>query len=317
MGKYITKRVLLLIPTLLLILVIVFSLLNLIPGSAVDMIYYRLVNTGADVDRAAVESMLGMDQPAVKRFFLWIWDALHGDLGTSYFQYEKVTDILKRELPCSLELGLLTLILSNLISIPLGVLCAAKQDSFGDYLTRVLAIIMMSVPVFWIATLVLIYPAKWWGYAPNVTYYSLFSHPLKNMQMFLVPAILGALSQAGMQLRTVRTVVLDVMRQDYVRTARAKGMREKVVLFRHALRNSMIPIVTMIGSGVAMLIGGSVIMENVFNIPGVGNEVVNALTMRDYPVIMGCVLVFSIFVMLVNAVVDITYKWIDPRITLE
>ncbi len=317
MAKYIIKRVLLLIPTLLLIMVIVFSLMTIIPGSSVDMIYYRLTSTGSQVDRAEVEAMLGFDQPAVTRFFQWIGSVLRGDLGTSYFQYEKVTSLLAREIPCSLQLGLMTLILSNLISIPLGVLCAARQDSFGDYLTRVLAILMMSIPVFWLATLILIYPAKWWGYAPNVTYVSFFEHPIQNLEMFLIPAILGALSQAGMQLRTVRTVVLDVMRQDYVRTARAKGLREKVVLYRHALRNSMIPVVTMIGSGVAMMIGGSVVMENIFNIPGVGNEVVNSLTMRDFPVVMGCVLVFSIFVMIVNAIVDITYKWIDPRVSLD
>lgn len=317
MGKYILKRVLLLIPTVFLVLVIVFALLSIVPGSVVDVVYYRMVSVGSDVTIDEVEDLLGMNEPAAARFFSWLGNALRGDFGSSYFEFESVREILARELPASLELGILTILLSNLISIPLGVMCASRQDTIYDYTVRVISIILMAVPIFLLATLVLIYPAKWWGYAPTVTYARLLEDPVQNLKMFFIPALLGAVTQAGIQLRTVRTVVLDVMRQDYIRTARSKGLPERIIMYRHAFRNSMIPVLTTIGAGVAGIIGGSVIMENVFNIPGVGYQLIYSLNMRDYPVIMGCVLVFSLFAMIVTMLVDIAYKWADPRVRLD
>ena len=176
---------------------------------------------------------------------------------------------------------------------------------------------LMSVPVFWLATLVLIYPAIYLGYSPTTQYVSLFQDPLQNLQMFLIPALLGAMTQAGMQLRTIRTVTLDVMRTDYVRTAWAKGTPERRIMFRHAFRNGLIPVVTVIGNSVAGLIGGSVILENIFGIPGIGQQVISAIGSRDYPLVQGCVLVFALFTMLINLLVDISSKWIDPRVSLD
>ena len=317
MGKYFLRRLLLLIPTIIIVCVIVFVLMRLVPGSAVDMMVYRLNSAGIAVDAAQVEAMLGMDKPAVQQFFIWVWDLLHGDLGDSLFQYESVWHCISRQLPVSLELGIITLILTNLISIPLGLYCAARQDSVSDYVLRIISVMLMSIPTFWVASLVLVWPAVWWGYAPPATYVSIFENFGQNMRMFLVPALVGAIMQAGMQLRMVRTSVLDVMRQDYIRTAWAKGVKERVILFRHAFRNSMIPVITMIGGSVGGLIGGSVIMETLFNIPGIGNQLVTALNQRDYPVVQGCVLIFSLFVMFVNILVDMAYKWIDPRVELE
>jgi len=317
MGKYAFKRVLLLIPTLLFVCIIVFALMRLIPGSAVDAIIYKFTSNGKTVDRAAVEAMLGMDKPAIVQFFSWLGDLLHGDLGDSLFQSETVWSIIKRQLPITLELSFLILVFTNLISIPLGLYCAARQDAFADKMIRTLSVIFMSMPVFWVATLVLVYPAIWWSYAPPTSYVSFFVNPLQNLQMFLVPSLLGALSQAGNQLRAVRTMTLEVMRQDYIRTAWAKGSLEKRVLFRHAFRNALIPIITIIGGSVAGLIGGSVILETMFNIPGIGNTLVTALSNRDYPLVQGCVLVFSILVMLINLLVDLSYKWIDPRVEME
>ena len=317
MGKYFVRRLLLLIPTIIIVCVIVFVLMRLVPGSAVDIMVYRLNSAGIAVDAEAVEAMLGMDKPAVQQFFLWVWDLLHGDLGDSLFQYESVWNCIARQLPVSLELGIITLILTNLISIPLGLYCAARQDSISDYALRIISVILMSIPTFWVASLVLVWPAVWWGYAPPAAYVSMFENFGENMRMFLVPALVGAIMQAGMQLRMVRTSVLDVMRQDYIRTAWAKGVKERVILFKHAFRNSMIPIITMIGGSVGGLIGGSVIMETLFNIPGIGNQLVTALNQRDYPVVQGCVLIFSLFVMFINILVDMAYKWIDPRVELE
>ena len=317
MAKYTVKRILLLIPTLLLVCVIVFALLRVVPTSAVDYMVYQFRTAGLEVTPEQVQSMLGMDKSAVEQFFDWFIGIFRGDLGESLFQAEDVWSIIKRCMPVTLELGVLTLIFSNLISIPLGVWCAARQDSVSDYVIRTISVLLLSLPVFWIATMVLVYPARWWGYAPPMTYVSFFVDPMQNMKMFLVPSLLGAFTQAGMQLRTVRTMTLETMRQDYIRTCWAKGVGEKRILFTHALRNAMIPIITMIGGAVAGLIGGSVILETMFNMPGIGAQVVAALEKRDYPLVQGCVLVFSIFVMVVNLLVDLAYKWIDPRVELD
>ena len=317
MGKYIVKRILLLIPTVFIVCVIVFGLMRMMPGDAVDIIVVRMRNSGYTVDSYAVRSMMGLDVPPVKQFFNWFLGVCHGDLGDSYFQNESVAAIIFRQLPISLELGIISLILATLLSIPLGLFCAAKQDSIADYALRIIAVLCMSVPMFWIATLVLFYPAKWWGYAPQVKYYSIFADPIKNMGMFLVPGILGAVAQAGTQLRITRSMVLDTMRQDYIRTAYAKGVKEKDVLFKHAFRNAMIPVITVIGGSVGAMVGGNVILENIFNIPGIGQQLVTSLGYRDMPLVEGCVLIMSLFVMVVNLVIDVTYKWIDPRVTFD
>lgn len=318
MSKYIAKRLLLLIPTIFLVCVIIFSLMRMLPGDAVDALTYKIQSSGTyDVDRTEVEAMLGMDKPAVIQFFTWFGNAIRGNLGDCIFQNESVLAAIARQLPASLELGILTLILTNLVSIPLGLYCAARQDTISDYSIRVISLVLMSLPVFWLATLMLIYPAIWWNYSPPAQYVSLFVDPIQNLKMFFLPALLGAISQAGMQLRTVRTVLLDTMRSDYVRTAWAKGTGEGTIMFRHAFRNAMIPVVTVIGNSVGALVGGSVILENIFNIPGIGQQVITAISSRDYPLVQGCVLIFSLFTMLVNLLVDISYKWIDPRVSLD
>ena len=317
MAKYTIKRILLLIPTLFIVCVIVFALLRMVPGSALDQIVYKYSTAGIEIDKEAVAAQLGMDKPAVIQFFSWMGDLLRGDMGESLFQAESVGAIIQRQLPVSLELGVLTLILTNVISIPLGLFCAARQDSISDQAIRTISVILMSLPVFWIGTLVLIYPAKWFGYAPATMYVPFFKAPLQNLSMFIIPSLLGAMTQAGAQIRMVRTMTLEVMRQDYIRTAWAKGVKEKRVLFRHAFRNALIPIITIIGASVAGLIGGSVILESMFNLPGIGQQLVTALSNRDYPLVQGCCLVFSIFVMLINLLVDLCYKWIDPRVELE
>lgn len=318
MGKYIVKRVLLLIPTILIVCVIVFAMMRMMPGTAVDAIVQRLQKNGnATATYESVEAELGFDKPAVQQFFIWLWNMLHGDLGDSFFQNDTVLHLIMQKLPVSLELGIITLILTEVIAIPLGLLCAARQGSVIDVIIRVIAVIFMSMPVFWIAAILQFYPAKFFGFSYPTVYVSLLKDPLGNLSMFIMPAIIGAVTSAGMQLRTVRTVTLDVMRQDYIRTAWAKGVPEHRILFRHAFRNSLIPVITVIGGSVANLIGGSVILENVFNLPGIGSTVVTALGQRDYYLVQGCILVFSIFVMLINLIVDIAYKWIDPRVRLD
>lgn len=317
MGKYIVKRLLLLIPTMLLVCIIVFTLIRLIPGSAVEMVIYEYMQNGIELTTEEAEAKLGLDKPAVVQFFVWLGGLLTGDLGDSLFQSESVWQIISAEVPVSLELGILTLLITEIIAIPLGLYCASHPDSVGDVVIRTVSLILSSVPTFWIGTIILVYPAVWWGYSPPLTYVSFFEDPLANMQMFLIPALLGALTQAGMQIRTVRTMTLEVMRQDYVRTAWAKGAKESRVLSGHAFRNAMIPIITMIGGSVSGLLGGNIVMENLFNIPGIGQEVVDALTNRDYTLVQGTTVVFAIYTMLVVLIVDLLYSWCDPRVSLE
>lgn len=317
MGKYLIKRILLLIPTLFIVCLTVFAMMRIVPGSAVDVIVAQMNSSGGAVDEAAVEAMLGLDKPFLEQFFTWIWNLLHGDMGNSFFQTGTVASILARELPVTLELTILTLILSNLISIPLGVFCATHIDTVSDNVVRIIAVLLMSVPVFWIATLTLVYPAIWFGYAPPTQYVSLFENPAQNLQMFLPPAILGAITTAGGQLRNVRSLILEILGQDYIRTAWAKGNRERRVLYLHAFRNTMIPVITMIGGSIGALMGGSVVLENMFNIPGIGRQLVVALNNRDYLLVQGCVLATAIVTMVINLIVDIAYKWVDPRVQIE
>lgn len=317
MGKYLIKRMLLLFVTLFLVCFIVFALMRIVPGSAVDVIMSNYASRGIAVDRTQVIARLGLDKPFLVQFFSWISDLLRFDLGTSLFQSETVGGVISRTMPVTLELTILTLVFTNLFSIPLGLYCAARQDSISDNVIRAVSVLLMSLPVFWLATLVLVYPAVWFSYAPPTMYVSFFADPIKNLQMFLIPSLLGAITQTGAQLRTVRTMTLEVMRQDFIRTAWAKGIKEKRILFIHAFRNAMIPVITIIGGSIAGSIGGSVILETMFNMPGIGQQMVNALGNRDYPLVQGCVLVLSIIVMLSNLLVDLAYKWIDPRIDIQ
>ena len=317
MAKYIVKRLLLLIPTFALVCVISFSLLRMIPGSAIEMVVYNYQKNGITITYDEAAAKLGMDKPAAVQFISWFGDVLKGDLGDSLFKSASVWDILSKQIPVSLELGVLTLFFTIILSIPLGLYCASHQDTITDNTIRFFTVVLMSVPIFWIGTMLLVYPAAWWGFSIPIEYVSFFDDPLANMKMFLLPAVVGALTQCGMQIRAVRTMTLEVMRQDYIRTAWAKGSGERRVMYFHALRNALIPIITVFGGSVAMLIGGSVVIENMFNMPGVGQQMVNALNNRDYPIALGCTVIFSIFVMLVNLLVDLAYKWCDPRVTLE
>ena len=317
MGKYVIKRLLLLIPTMLLVCVIVFALMRAVPGSAVDQVVYNSKQNGMVITYEEAEAKLGLDKPAVVQFFSWIGGILRGDLGDCLFRGDSVWDVISAQMPVTLELGVLTLLFTIIISIPLGLICAAHPDSLADVIIRTLAVVLASVPVFWIGTMVLVYPAVWWGFSIPLTYVSIFQNFFLNMKMFLVPAIVGALTGAGNNIRAVRTMTLEVMRQDYVRTAWAKGAKESRVMYFHAFRNALIPVITLFGGAAAGILGGNVVIENMFNIPGIGQQLVTALNNRDYPLAQGCTVIMAIFVMIVNLVVDLAYKWCDPRVNLE
>lgn len=315
MQGYIIRRIFLLIPTIFLVCLITFFLVRWVPGSAVDVIEASLSQGGTvNIDREAIEHELGLDVPAPKQFVIWFGNLLQGNLGNSIIQGRPVSTMVLERMPVTLELGLMGLLLSVCIGIPLGIFSAVRQDSPLDYLFRTIAILLIAVPPFWIGTLVMIYPSTWWGWSPPMELITFKEDPLGNLGMFVIPAIILGTSTSGGLMRMVRTMMLEVMRMDYIKTAWAKGLNEKTVIFRHAIKNAFIPVVTILGGAIGMMIGGAVIIEQIFNLPGMGLLILQSLNQRDYPLVSGTTLILSFFVMCANLIVDISYSWLDPRI---
>lgn len=313
MQAYILRRLLALVPTLLLASLIVFMSMRLIPGDVIDlMMSQNDISTGQD--RAKIEAALGLDEPLLKQYFAWAGSAARGDLGKSLWKGTPVSDQLIERLPISLELTLLALIVALSVAIPIGIYSAVQQDSLGDYVTRSFSLIMLAVPGFWLGTLVMVFPSVWWRWSPALEYTPFFENPTKNLEHMLVPAILLGLSLSAVTMRMTRTMMLEVMRQDFIRTARAKGVGASRLVVRHALRNGLIPVVTLVGLQIPLLISGSVIMEAIFVIPGIGSMLLDAVSSRDYPVVSGVFLAVGILVLLVNLLVDLSYGFLDPKV---
>jgi peptide/nickel transport system permease protein len=217
-------------------------------------------------------------------------------------------------LPITLELAVLSLIISLIIALPIGIYSALRQDTISDYFARSFAILCIAVPSFWLGTLVIVYPSIWWGYTPPVMYIPFNVNPIGNLKMFIIPAIVLGMSGAGTNMRLMRTMMLEVLRQDYIRTAWSKGLREGIIVIRHALKNALIPVVTMIGYQLPVLVGGAVIIENIFNLPGMGRLLTDATSERDYPIVTAVVLIISLVLVFINLLTDLSYGFLDPRI---
>ena len=326
MRTYIIRRLLLIIPTLFLVTVIVFILIRLVPGDAVDAMAIRLAQQGYEVDlvREEIEHMLGLDVPVLQQYGRWMGvlpqedghfnGIFQGNLGESYWRAFTVNQEIAMRLPSTLELGFLAVLISQLIALPIGILSALRQDTWGDYVGRSVAIVLIAVPSFWVATMVIIFPALWWGYMPPVMKQPFLENPLRHLKMYIVPAAVLGMSMAGLTMRMTRTMMLEVLRQDYIRTAWAKGLRERVVVLRHTLKNALIPIVTILGLQLPLLIGGTVIIETIFVLPGMGALIVDSTTTRDYPMLSGTMLFFAVGLVLINLLVDLTYAYLDPRV---
>ena len=314
MRAYLIRRLLLVIPTLFILSILVFLSVRFIPGDVIDAMQGRLAGLG-QVDRAALEQMLGLDQPVYVQYGRWLGDILlHGTLGDSLFGGFRVEERIIASLPVTIELGLLALVLGQLIALPVGIYSAIRQDTAADYVGRTAAIIGMATPNFWLALMVMLYPALWWGWSPAMEYIPFREDPLRNLGILIIPGvILGTGLSAGM-MRMTRTMMLEVLRQDYIRTAWSKGLNERVVIMRHAVKNALIPIVTLVGMQLPILVGGAVIMENIFNLPGLGRLMVSALEERDYPMVSGVNLVFATMVIGVNLMIDLIYPYLDPRV---
>ncbi|MBN2077283.1 MAG: ABC transporter permease [Dehalococcoidales bacterium] len=326
MIAYITRRSLLIVPTLIMITIIVFLLVRFIPGSVIDVIESEMAQmsgTGV-IDREAVMHELGLDVPIHIQYGRWMGflpspdggfsGVIQGNLGTSVRSDKAVTEEIMSRLPVTFELGIIAIIIGALVSLPIGVFSAIRQDTLGDYLGRTIAILGISLPAFWVATIVMLYPSLWWGWSPPMKLIPFSEDPMGNLGMLIIPAVIMGLFLSGASMRMTRTMMLEVLRQDYIRTAWAKGLSERVVIMRHALKNALIPVITIIGLQLPLLIGGAVIVEQIFSLPGVGRLMLTAINQRDYPMVSGLNLFIAGFVLVINLVVDLTYGFLDPRI---
>jgi peptide/nickel transport system permease protein len=323
MRAYIIRRLLLMIPTLLIVTIIVFFIIRLIPGDVVEIMATEYEFTlNLDVD--AIRHALGLDAPIHIQYGRWLGflptpnegfnGIFQGNLGTSLWTSRPVAEEVFIRIPVSFELGFMALVIGQLIALPIGIYSAVRQDTVGDYIGRSFAIFCIAVPSFWLGTMAVVFPAKYWGWAPPIEYVSFFENPLNNLKQFIVPSVILGMVLSGTTMRMTRTMMLEVLRQDYIRTAWSKGLRERIVVFRHALKNALIPIVTIVGMQLPLLIGGSAILESIFALPGVGRLIIEVISNRDYPILSGINLIMATVVLIMNLVVDITYAYLDPRV---
>lgn len=314
MSRYILRRFALMLPTLLGVTLLVFFSLRLIPGDIVERMAAEKGDTSPEA-MAAVRESLGIDKPATQQYVIWMSGIVRGDFGKSYYATsESVSERLFNTLPITLELGALAVTLAIVTGVPLGILSAVKQDTAADYGGRLLSIGMLSIPTFWVATLVITFGALWFGWSPPLKHVSFFSDPLGNLAQFIIPALMLFSNASGSFMRLMRSSLLDVMRQDYIRTARSKGLAEYAVVTRHALKNSMIPVVTLLGTSLGPLIGGSVVIESIFALPGLGRLTYDSIAQRDYVQVQINVLFLALIYTSVNLLIDLSYGWLDPRI---
>jgi peptide/nickel transport system permease protein len=312
MLVYLIRRMLLAIPTLFGVTIIVFMLIQLLPGNAVQLMFQEQPGYARSEDE--LRHILGLDRPVIEQYARWVGNVLKGDPGSSLQTKRPVTHELRSRIPVTIELGGIALIFGLLIAIPIGILSAIKRDSLADYAARGLAISMMSIPSFWLGTLVITLPSIWWHWTPSAVYTKFTEDPVANLSHIFLPALVLAFALSGTTMRLTRTAMLEVLNQDFIRTARAKGLRSRIVITRHALRNAFIPVITFVGLQVTILIGGTVIIESIFTVPGVGRYLIDAINRRDYPVVQGVNLVVAMTVISVNIVIDLFYAMIDPRI---
>ena len=319
MRTYVIRRLLLFIPTLFIVSMLVFLSVRLLPGDFVDILLSDYQYGATEVDRERFREMLGLNVPAHIAYARWVSGILlHGTLGESLLRGHKPVEgkILDR-VPVSLELGGAALLIGLVIALPVGIYSAVRQDTLGDYAGRSVAIFGLATPNFWLALMVLIFPGIWWNWAPPLRLFPFSEDPLTHIGAFLIPGLILGTGLSAATMRMTRTMMLEVLRQDYIRTAWAKGLRERLVVVRHALKNALIPVITLIGLQLPILIGGSVIIETLFNLPGLGSLLIDSLSMRDYPMVSGVNLIFASFILFINLLIDLLYAYLDPRIRYQ
>ena len=316
MGGYIVKRVLFAIPTLFVVSVGIFLMVRLLPGDIIDILFGGDLSASEEVKEQAREQ-LGLNGSYPEQYWRWISGIFQGDFGFSLRNTEPVSNIIVDSLVVTLELVVLGLLIAVLVGVPLGVISAVRRDSAIDYVARVGGLVGLSIPSFWLATLLLLLTSRVFGWVPPLIYISPFKDPIGNLSQFILPSISISVFTMAIVMRMVRATMLEVLGQDYVRTARAKGVGRGTVISRHALRNALIPVVTIVGFEIGVLIGGAAIVEIIFGLPGVGYTLLQAIFGRDYPVIQAMTLMIAFTFIFANLLVDIVYGIIDPRITQE
>jgi peptide/nickel transport system permease protein len=315
MRRYVIRRLLLGILILLVLSLAVFALLRVGPG---DPAISRCGLSCTPEQIAAIRANLGLNDPYPVQYARWLGDVLSGDLGEATFSREPVLDSLRERLPVTIELMVITILVTAVLGIAFGIISAIYRNSAADYAVRITAVLGLSLPGFWLATLALLIPVRLWGYAPPLgSAVGFFDDPLGNLRQFVPPGLILGLASAAVIMRLTRSSLLEVLGSDYVRTARSKGLAESVVVGRHALRNSVIPVVTVLGLQVAGLLGGTVIIENIFALPGIGRYFLQTLVSRDYTVVQSLTLYIGAVVVVTNLLVDISYAWLDPRIRYD
>lgn len=313
MGKYILRRLAMLIPTLFGMSMLIFLMLRLLPGDILDII----AGTDAQVSEEQLEKLrdaMGLSDPIPVQYVKWMGDLLRGNPGNSMRSGEPVADLLARALPITLELAILSVLISTVIAIPLGVLSAVKRDTALDFGARVGGLVGLSLPSFWVATLMLLVSSKLFGWTPSLRFVPIYVDPIANLKQMLLPAIAIGIQLMAIIMRMTRTTMLEVMGQDYVRTARAKGLRDRIVLYRHALKNALIPVITVIGFQLGTLMGSSAIVEVIFGLNGIGNTLLQGIFNRDYTLVQAATMYLAVVFVLINLAVDMLYGFLDPRI---
>jgi len=317
MGSYVVRRLLLFIPALLGASVLIFVLMRLVPGDIAEILVYQTGSETSGVQQKQIQQIrqeLGLNEPVMIQYISWIGGAVRGDFGKSYIQRRPVWDILRERFPRSMELAVLTLAIALIWAIPLGVISAVHQNGPLDYLARMASLSGLSMPLFVTGALILYGLVRIFHWLPPLEFVSFSEDPVENLKQLIWPALAQAYYISAPITRLTRSQMLEVIRQDYVRTARAKGLAERAVVYRHALRNSLLPVVTFVGWWGGRLLGGLVIMEIIFVVPGMGTALVQAVSQRDYPTVQAMVFVMAVVFLVVNLLVDLVYVWLDPRI---
>jgi peptide/nickel transport system permease protein len=313
MHKYVLRRVLLAVPVLVLSSLIVFGLMRVMPGDALTALMAESGNV-SDKELSKLRKDLGLDLPYYRQYLVWVWQMVSFNPGDSIFTNEPIPVALKKAIPVTLELATLAMVLGLVVAIPIGVLSATRQDTASDYIGRVVAVSGLSLPDFWLGTLVITFAALWFHWIPPIGYVSFWEAPWRNLQQFLLPAAVLGFRLSAATMRMTRSTVLEVLREDYVRTAWAKGLEGRIVVYKHALKNALIPVVTIVGGQLGVLLAGTVVVETIFALPGMGRLTVEAILYRDYPVVQTNVMLVAGTLVTLNLLVDMTYAYLDPRI---
>ena len=317
MQRYVIRRLIWLVITLWLMVTMMFFLMYVIPGDIVMVMLGEETESIDPVQYEILKHKLGLDRPVWEQYTTWLWNAVQGDMGESYWTGAPVVEEMKIRFPYTIGLMIISLVITVVVALPVGVISALKQDTFADYALRSFQIGGLSMPGFWLGILLLGFLAVTFRWHPRIEYATLFTDPVTALQQYWLPAFLMGFRSSANDARMLRSTMLEVIGSDYVRTARAKGLKEWVVIYIHALRNAVLPGVTMLGMEAAGLLGGTVIMETLFNIPGLGTLLISAVNARDIPLVMGVVVFKGFIILFVNLLIDISYGFIDPRVRYE